>query len=677
MWWWMLATAAWSSGEPGPPDGGLQPGRWMEPVGVLADGEVLVASRPTTDGPFRLLRIVEGAMAEVLGEHIVAAAVGDDGTLAAWTDGEAVAVRRGAVASAGVAPSGLADLQIAGDTVWAVVGAPEPQRIVAIEDDRDLRLDCPPRETDPRRCTPEREVQGWATPRLVFEPDEPPRPSPRRPDVLLTTWPARGTWRIEGPAGTWELPVRSSRSRPVVQGRLVRALGRSWTLDGRELRLPPVHATVALSPDDAVAVFADRGRLLAVDTSTGLPVWPADHVAPVRQLWASPDGARALTVGADRIGVLWEVDRGESVPFTGFADTWGAARPSWVDGPDGWSPVSSWDALTCATVTCVSEASLAGEERPVWDLGVALHPGARVSRVRSEAGLLVRDQASSAAWWLPREGDAFGAPELVRLRTTAPWDLVGDTLLSWQDGGFHREPLEPLVAVAEPEVTEPIVRRARRSKARELVLAVDITGSFRELPSIREELSALVERAAPDLASLVTFYHRYGQVRVGPGPVDEALADAIAALDVACKPPCAPGAATELPDEAGSDPSVGLRAALSVVGQSRSARTVVLVTDGVSAPLGPGKRRWHEDLAEFPYPTILGPHPTSNEAVIAATADLIDEAAAAGIDVWLVSYGPSGARLPCDLVPDDRCLIASTSQELADAIAAVGEALAP
>lgn len=625
---WLVATALAGVHAP------VLPAVPVSLVGVQDDGAVLVREEhPPSDGGcgfvmpgegwppdpphrHRLFRVQRQGV-ELLGSAVTAAAVGRVGTVVAWAEGDAVITERRGVRTVTPGLSEVHELHVVRGAVWAQVW-----------EDR------------------------WTLRGLSAG-------SPRH------TLSGRILWR----------------PHPAIAG---------W----RERLQPPVATVEGLAtwaPQRDAAWLAHRGRLIRIDPELHLGLrLPFDETP--RGLHVSPDGTRALAVHSDGVGVLWDAEG--VVPMTAYGANFDDDRaPEWVHTRHGWQPAPDGSGAASRLCTDVGPYRFCVDHVLGPDVLAVDGPGGPSVAVvgvpvtsvtgGSEAGLFVVSPPDVFA--VPHlGGGALGPPALVSGISSAQllWPthaLRGEVLATWSDGvvGFARLttlPFEPRPAPAplpEPEVARPVVVPTDGGP-RELVLAIDVTGSFREVRELRGPLLELVERAAPERAALVGFYHRYGQVRAALDAPGEALFAAIEGLDVPCKPfawaPCPGPGPVELRDERGSDPSVGLRAALQLVGERPTRRTIVLVHDGITGPLAEGVERRRRGL-EHPFPTHHGPWQASADEVRDTWRELAAQATAAGVTMWTVYFGPGPDPFACP--QPGRCLQVDTVPALLDALAGI------
>lgn len=92
----------------------------------------------------------------------------------------------------------------------------------------------------------------------------------------------------------------------------------------------------------------------------------------------------------------------------------------------------------------------------------------------------------------------------------------------------------------------------------------------------------------------------------------------------------------EYPDEAGSDPSVGIRGAHALLTGADGYRAIVTVGDGPLKPLGPGDIRRIARDRETRWPEVEGPPNSTVAEIRASIAEVADAAAADGISIWAV-----------------------------------------
>lgn len=652
----------------------------LTPVGILADDAVLAAraSLPGAgqDAPFALVLQHPDGREETLGGTVVAAAVNDEGTAYAWASGTTLTV-----VSAGRGTERLPlgktpdSVHLIEDRAYVV----HDDRLVPVKGGRPLLLIC--NGAVGRACVPEELVPGWL----------------RRETVDL------GQRVIQD--GERFVPLPDGR-RAAVHGQVPYTWtgagggSRAWLLDGRELRVPDgVARRLWIAPDRTWAVVPRGANLARIDLASGDVRPPTQRGSPVA-LWASPDGSLALTADDTRTPTLWDVASGQPIPSpAGLEGVFQTSPPEWRrddQSPTGWT----WSAGTrrsaepCATVHgrafCLERATGGtwlvhedgtGDPRP-------LPHGARAHLTGSDAGLAVwTRQPGSVSLWFPWEGQRLGDP--LRLDTPADaFDIASDLLIAWDPArrqvasrGLASRASE-LPALSRPAVTVPDVRRSTRDSPHLLVLAVDITGSFREVVEIRDALAAVVDRVGPDAVAVVAFYHRYARVLAPLGSPSASLEAALQALDVPCKPhlpsrtrgaegPCDPDAHWELADEAGSDPSVGLRGALALLGPRKGRRSILLVHDGITGPPLSGETRWIAG-PEMPEPTLFGPVHRSRDAVLDAWRALQRQAEDAGIDVRTVHF-TGGLEQDC-LPGGPRC---ETAADLAELDAVITGAIPP
>jgi hypothetical protein len=254
--------------------------------------------------------------------------------------------------------------------------------------------------------------------------------------------------------------------------------------------------------------------------------------------------------------------------------------------------------------------------------------------------------------------------EPVRLRgepnevSAAAWSTLARPTTT---GRIELVPLEG-VPLAEPAPFAPPApkREPGQGPGMSLVIAIEGASTFNsEMPLARQlafELLDSLERAytPQDQVGLVTFHHRRAQIRSPLVPLAEEaettkLRARLSQFEVARRW-FSPHAPREYPDETGSDPSVGLAAAMSLLEGVEGRRVIWLVTES-GAELGPGLLRQQQGYVETRWPEV------SNESHA-------DEASVLGIEVWVLAI--QDQRSCTYARPTDRCVFTTTPELLQD-----------
>lgn len=686
---------------------------WSGVVGVTADGAV-VGWQGQRGGPRELVRAYDGEPVEVIAESAIAAAVSGDGRVVGWV----------------VAPGDLR-LEIDGRVETWLPDDPIDDLRPARDRVVGIRVDAIP--TDAENWEVEQDFFVGTT--GTFSALSPAIVADRQGSARVADCPSPGpvydrrgeTWISCGRGLVPVPPVTGSpgflAAPPLDGGRSVRSPDGRFLAScdgGRVVRVDPEtgarlddvgHGRPIVAMDGSrngrfLVSADDRGEVLTWDPSTGRVL---DH----RRLDGRPvavavrdDGRTAVRLessgGIETWGAGLPAERlpvppprtregtGASIEDLEFARTQARRERVAIDarilgGPDA-APADP----RCTDLDGFRWCSGGTPDLGPWREAegrrtfVPLAPSASTPRAVHGGLVLPRSDAD----WFVRVTNGEAKPP-VRMsggvsKVSAPagsaWARAldrGRIALVPLAGERPPEPAPP--PVPAPEIRPAPVRGTGSGPPVTMVLAIDGTGSFRdEIPFARaagqKVLDALEGASSPeDRVGLVTFHHRYAQIRsplvaTADPEAARALREALSRVDVASKPTRdgwhtggdRPESPREYPDEAGSDPSTGLVGALALLSGTTGRRVILLVTDGFRIPPGPGLLRDLQPYAEARWPEIVNAHHPDEGGVFHAGVDAADQAEAAGIEVWVLAVDDPRS---CELArPFDRCMRATGAE---------------